>query len=127
LGNQNVGLLRMFSRHLGPTLRRGQRLQCDFEAAECWSWYSACNVVVQWFYPTPFDGWARGGTPWRPNSYANPNSGQKIKDRSSTVVPKMTCRRRSDAILFRRRWVISWRWCPQALQEEFYFRFILRW
>jgi len=44
-----------------------------------------------------------------------------------TVVPKMTCRRRSDAKLFRRRWVRSWRWCPQALQEEFYFRSILHW
>jgi len=32
-----------------------------------------------------------------------PTSGPEIKDRSSIIVPKMTCRRRSDAILFRRR------------------------
>jgi len=31
-----------------------------------WSWW------WWWCYPTPSEGWKRGGTPWRPNSRATP-------------------------------------------------------
>jgi len=37
------------------------------------------------------------------------------------VVPKMA-RRRGSEVGQSRRWVRSCRWCPQALQEEFFFR-----
>jgi len=47
----------------------------------------------------PSDGWAHGD----PTVMPTPTSGPEIKKRSSTVVPKMTCRRRLDVKLFRRR------------------------
>jgi len=45
--------------------------------------------------------------------------------RMEEVVPKMLCRRCPYAGQSRRRWVTSCGWCPQTLQEEYCFRFIL--
>jgi len=60
----------------------------------------------------------------RPNSRATPQ-GLNQRSKLEEVVPKKVRRRGSDAGQFRRRRVRSCRGCPQALQEEFSFCFIL--
>jgi len=72
--------------------------------------YRNHNLWWWWCYPTPFEGWGRGGTPQRPNSRATP---QDLDERSEMeeVVPKMACRRGSYAGQSRRRGVGSCREC----------------
>jgi len=69
------------------------------------------NFVFEWqwwCYPTPSEGWGRGGTPQKPNSRATPQGlGQRLK--MEELVPKMARRRGSDAGQSRRRWVVSCR------------------
>jgi len=48
--------------------------------------------------PDPFEGWGRGGTPRRPSSRATPE-GLNQRSKMEEVVPKMACRRGSDAYL----------------------------
>jgi len=49
------------------------------------------------------------------------------RSKMEEVVPKMARQRNSNAIQFRKRWVRCYKWCPQALQEEFSFFCILHW
>ena len=81
-----------------------------------WRWW--------WYYPTPSEGWGRGGTPRRPNSRATPQ-GLDHRPRIEREEPKIDLRRGSEAGQSRRRWLRSCRGCPQALQAEFSFRLIL--
>jgi len=59
---------------------------------ETWWW---------WCYLTTFEGWRRGGTPRRSNSWATP---QDLDQRSKMkeLMPKMACRRGADARQSRR-------------------------
>jgi len=76
-----------------------------------------------WCYSTSSEESRRGGTPRKPNNRAKT---QGLDQRSKMeVVPKIARRKGWDAGQFRRRWVRFCRGCPQALQEEFFFHFIL--
>jgi len=45
-----------------------------------------------WCYPTPYEGWERGGTPRRPNSRATPQVPDQ-RPEMEKVVPKMAAER----------------------------------
>ena len=55
-----------------------------------------------WNYPTPSEGWGRGGTPRRPNSRATPQ-GLDHRSRIEREEPKIDLRRGSEAGQSRRR------------------------
>ena len=55
-----------------------------------------------WYYPTPFEGWGRGGTLRRPNSRATPQ-GLDHRSRIEREEPKIDLRRGSEAGQSRRR------------------------
>ena len=55
-----------------------------------------------WYYPTPSEGWGRGGTPRRPNSRATPQ-GLDHRSRIEREEPKIDLRRGSEAGQSRRR------------------------
>jgi len=56
-----------------------------------------CNLLRwRWCYPTPSEGWERGGTPRRPSSRATPQ-GLNQRSKMEEVVPMMARRRGSDA------------------------------
>jgi len=74
--------------------------------------------------PDPFRGMGHGETPRRPNSRGTPQ-GLDQRSKMKEVVPKMARRRGSGAGQSRRRRVRSCGRCPQALQAEFSFRFLL--
>ena len=64
------------------------------------NWHRLMTVV--WYYPTPSDGWGRGGTPRRPNSRATPQ-GLDHRSRIEREEPKIDLRRGSEARQSRRR------------------------
>jgi len=46
------------------------------------------SLLYWWYYPSPSEGWERGGTPRRPNSLATPR-GMDQRSKMKEVVPKM--------------------------------------
>ena len=87
-------------------------------------WRALKSGCGWWYYPTPSEGWGRGGTLRRPNSRAT-SQGLDHRSRIEREEPKIDLRRGSEAGQSRRRWLRSYRGCPQALQAEFSFRLIL--